>query len=88
MELTAVRELNAQVQKEALFIQDLLVEINKVMVGQESLVERVLVGLLADGHILLEGVPRSGQNALNQDSSGCHRCRFFTHSIHTRFAPR
>ena len=57
MELTAVRELNAQVQKEALFIQDLLAEINKVMVGQETLVERVLVGLLADGHILLEGVP-------------------------------
>ena len=57
MELTAVRELNAQVQKEALFIQDLLAEINKVMVGQEILVERVLVGLLADGHILLEGVP-------------------------------
>ena len=57
MELTAVRELNAQVQKEALFIQDLLVEINKAMVGQEILVERVLVGLLADGHILLEGVP-------------------------------
>jgi MoxR-like ATPase len=57
MELTAVRELNAQVQKEVLFIQDLLAEINKVMVGQETLVERVLVGLLADGHILLEGVP-------------------------------
>ena len=57
MELTTVRELNAQVQKEALFIQDLLAEINKVMVGQESPVERVLVGLLADGHILLEGVP-------------------------------
>ena len=57
MELTTVRELNAQVQKEALFIQDLLAEINKVMVGQESLVERVLVGLLADGHILIEGVP-------------------------------
>jgi len=57
MELTAVRELNAQVQQEAIFIQDLLAEINKVMVGQETLVERVLVGLLADGHILLEGVP-------------------------------
>ncbi len=57
MELTAVRELNAQVQQEALFIQDLLAEINKVMVGQETLVGRVLVGLLADGHILLEGVP-------------------------------
>ncbi len=57
MELTAVRELNAQVQQEALFIQDLRTEINRVMVGQETLVERVLLGLLADGHILLEGVP-------------------------------
>ncbi len=46
-----------QVKEEALFLQDLLTEINKVMVGQEALVERVLIGLLADGHILLEGVP-------------------------------
>jgi MoxR-like ATPase len=54
---TSVRELNMQVKQEALFLQDLLAEINKVMVGQEALVERVLIGLLADGHILLEGVP-------------------------------
>jgi MoxR-like ATPase len=57
MELTTVRELNMQVKEEALFLQDLQAEINKVMVGQERLVERVLIGLLADGHILLEGVP-------------------------------
>ena len=57
MSMTSVRELNAQVQREAIFLQDLLTEINKVMVGQEKLVERVLIGLLADGHILLEGVP-------------------------------
>jgi MoxR-like ATPase len=53
----SVRELNTQVRHEAIFLQDLLSEINKVMVGQEALVERVLIGLLADGHILLEGVP-------------------------------
>jgi MoxR-like ATPase len=53
----SVRELNTQVRHEAIFLQDLLAEINKVMVGQEALVERVLIGLLADGHILLEGVP-------------------------------
>ncbi len=53
----SIRELNTQVQREAIFVQDLLAEINKVMVGQEALVERVLIGLLADGHILLEGVP-------------------------------
>jgi len=57
MNMTGIRELNMQVRQEALFLQDLLAEINKVMVGQEELVERVLIGLLADGHILLEGVP-------------------------------
>ncbi|MCA9988918.1 MAG: MoxR family ATPase [Anaerolineales bacterium] len=55
--MSTVRTINAQVEKESLFLRDLLSEINKVMVGQESLVERVLTALLADGHILLEGVP-------------------------------
>ena len=55
--MTGIREINMQVKQEALFLQDLLSEINKVMVGQEALVERVLIALLADGHILLEGVP-------------------------------
>jgi MoxR-like ATPase len=55
--MSSVRELNMQVKEEAIFLQDLLAEINKVMVGQEALVERVLIALLADGHILLEGVP-------------------------------
>ena len=57
MTMSSVRELNMQVKEEAVFLQDLLAEINKVMVGQEALVERVLIALLADGHILLEGVP-------------------------------
>jgi MoxR-like ATPase len=57
MDISTVKELNMQVKEEALFLQDLLAEINKIMVGQEALVERVLIGLLADGHILLEGVP-------------------------------
>ena len=57
MNLSSIREINEQVEKEALFLQDLLAEIRKRMIGQEALVERVLVALLADGHILLEGVP-------------------------------
>ncbi len=57
MNTASIRQLNEQVQQEALFLQDLLAEVNKVMVGQEALVERVLIALLADGHILLEGVP-------------------------------
>ena len=57
MNMTSIRDLNMQVKQESIFLQDLLAEINKVMVGQEMLVERVLIALLADGHVLLEGVP-------------------------------
>lgn len=57
MNMTSIRDLNMQVKQESIFLQDLLTEINKVMVGQEMLVERVMIALLADGHVLLEGVP-------------------------------
>jgi len=52
-----VRALNEVVQKESAFVDDLLTEIGKVIVGQQQMVERILVGLLAGGHVLLEGVP-------------------------------
>jgi MoxR-like ATPase len=52
-----IRELNARIEQEAAFVRSLLGEINKLMVGQEPLVRRVLMALLADGHLLLEGVP-------------------------------
>ena len=57
MNLTSIREINEQVQEESEFLNNLIEEIRKVVVGQDVLVERVLIGLLADGHILLEGVP-------------------------------
>ncbi|MFN8456707.1 MAG: MoxR family ATPase [Anaerolineae bacterium] len=55
--MKTIRELNEAVGKEAAFLQDLLSEVNKVIVGQERLIERLMIALLADGHILLEGVP-------------------------------
>jgi MoxR-like ATPase len=57
MNMANLRQLNEQISHESGFLQDLLAEVNKVMVGQEMLVERVLIALLADGHLLLEGVP-------------------------------
>ena len=53
----SVTEINQAVQKESLFLQDLKQEIAKVIVGQEDLVNKILVSLIADGHILIEGVP-------------------------------
>ena len=52
-----VRALNDVVAKESAFVDDLTSEIGKVIVGQQQMVERILVGLLAGGHVLLEGVP-------------------------------
>ena len=52
-----INTLNKQVQAESLFLQDLKREVSKVIVGQEDLLEKMLVALLADGHILIEGVP-------------------------------
>ena len=52
-----VRSLNEVVAKESAFVDDLLAEIGKVIVGQKYMVERLLIGLLAGGHVLVEGVP-------------------------------
>ena len=57
MNLSSIREMNRRVEEESAFLNELLEEIRKVVVGQDALVERVLIGILADGHILLEGVP-------------------------------
>ncbi|MFA6469848.1 MAG: MoxR family ATPase [Bacteroidota bacterium] len=52
-----IKAINEKVQKESAFVDLLTLEINKVIVGQKHMVERLLIGLLANGHILLEGVP-------------------------------
>lgn len=54
---TDVTSLTEEVKRQSEFVFDLSNEIGKVIVGQEAMVERLLVGLLANGHILLEGVP-------------------------------
>ncbi|MHB1310062.1 MAG: AAA family ATPase [Limisphaerales bacterium] len=52
-----IAALNTEVQQAATFVQPLFNEIGKVIVGQKYLVERLVIGLLANGHVLLEGVP-------------------------------
>ncbi len=52
-----IKELNAKIEQKSAFVQLLVNGMNKVIVGQKHLVESLLIGLLSDGHILLEGVP-------------------------------
>ena len=54
---TDIRELNEKIQRESQFLDLINLEMNKVIVGQKQMTERLLIGLLANGHILLEGVP-------------------------------
>ena len=52
-----IKELNERIQKESSFVDLLSMEMKKVIVGQKHLVDSLLIGLLSNGHILLEGVP-------------------------------
>ena len=52
-----IKAINEKIEKESAFIDLLTLEINKVIIGQKEMVERLLIGLLGRGHILLEGVP-------------------------------
>ncbi len=52
-----IRELNILIEQKSSFVTDLTSGMNRVIVGQKHLVETLLIGLLSDGHILLEGVP-------------------------------
>jgi MoxR-like ATPase len=52
-----IQAINAKIEQESAFIEKLMQQMRQVIVGQTYMVERLLIGLLADGHILLEGVP-------------------------------
>ena len=52
-----IRELNERIERQSAFVTNLVTGMNQVIVGQKHLVESLIIGLLSDGHVLLEGVP-------------------------------
>ena len=52
-----IKSLNEKIEKESAFVDLLQIELGKVIVGQQQMLERLMIGLLGEGHILLEGVP-------------------------------
>ncbi|TLY28905.1 MAG: MoxR family ATPase [Ignavibacteria bacterium] len=55
--MTDIKSLNERIQRESAFVELLQMEVGKIIVGQKPMVERLLIGLLSNGHVLLEGVP-------------------------------
>ncbi|HUB06621.1 MAG TPA: MoxR family ATPase [Myxococcales bacterium] len=71
-----IRALNEMVARESAFVDSLLAETSKVIVGQKAMMERVLIGLLADGHVLLEGVPGLAKTLAVQTLASAIDARF------------
>lgn len=71
--MTDIKEINEKIQRESAFVDLLNMELGKVIVGQKYMVERLLIGMLSNGHILLEGVPGLAKTlAIKSLSSAIH----------------
>ena len=68
-EVINIKELNERIERESVFVDTLNMEMGKVIVGQKHLVDTLLIGLLSNGHILLEGVPGLAKTlAMNRET--------------------
>ena len=73
---TGISAINEAVQQSAAFVPTLFGELNKVVVGQKYLVERLTIGLLANGHVLLEGVPGLAKTLSVKSLAACLNVKF------------
>ncbi len=73
---TDIKKLSERIEKESAFIEQLTNEIGKVIVGQRNLIDKILVGLLSDGHILIEGVPGLAKTLMVKTLSDCISTKF------------
>lgn len=68
-----IQQINEKIERESAFVDLLTMEMNKVIIGQKHMIERLLIGLLGQGHILLEGVPGLAKTlAINTLSNAVH----------------
>src|SRR5437763_16906230 len=73
---TGISAINDEVQRASAFVRPLFNEIGKVVIGQTYLVERLTIGLLANGHVLLEGVPGLAKTLSVKSLAACLSVRF------------
>ncbi|HTR82196.1 MAG TPA: MoxR family ATPase [Bacteroidota bacterium] len=71
-----IKAINEKIQRESAFVDLLTMEVGKVIVGQKNMVERLLIGLLANGHILLEGVPGLAKTMAVKTLAGAIQAKF------------
>src|SRR5437899_3277737 len=71
-----MQAITEKVKREGAFIQKVLEEIGHTVIGQKNMLEKLLIGLLADGHVLLEGVPGLAKTTAVKSLSSAISCHF------------
>ena len=71
-----IREINEKVKQASLFVQQINAELSKVIVGQKYVIDRLMIALLANGHILIEGVPGLAKTLAVKTLSNCIQTKF------------
>ncbi|MFZ7115825.1 MAG: AAA family ATPase [Bacteroidota bacterium] len=71
-----IKEINEKIHRESAFVDMLMMELGKVIVGQKYMTERLMIGMLANGHILLEGVPGLAKTLAIKSLSSAIHARF------------
>jgi len=66
-----IRAINEKIERESAFVDRLSAEVGRVIVGQKAMVERILIGLFCNGHVLLEGVPGLAKTLTIKTVSDC-----------------
>jgi MoxR-like ATPase len=64
-----IRAINEKIERESAFVEGLVGEVGKVIVGQKAMIERILIGLFCSGHVLLEGVPGLAKTMTNNQKT-------------------
>ena len=73
---TDIKALNERIQRESAFVDMVSMEMHKVIIGQKQMIERLMIGLLANGHILLEGVPGLAKTLAIKSLANCIDAKF------------
>lgn len=71
-----IKKINEMIGRESAFVETLTAEVGKIIVGQKSMVDRLLIGLLSNGHILLEGVPGLAKTLMIKTLAGAINAKF------------
>ena len=79
-----IRQLNERISQAGQFTDKLREEVGHVIVGQSHMLDRLLIGLLSNGHVLLEGVPGLAKDPNHKIAGTGHSCQIQPDTVYTR----